>query len=483
MSVPDPSSVEDVLLQQHQVKVPCTHPKYPKNAMHVFAQNKYCDEWNKFMLESIPGDIVTCVAQDSKKDNMTKLANINIPDKPSATGNLTKELQIKVGAKVMITTNIDVSDGLTNGVMGWIVNIVKDKVKLNVKAILLKFENKDVGQNARNLSLYKDVNHDAVPIEPIQACFQINGSTSCNGTRVQFPLRLSWGVTIHKCQGLTLNEIVVDMTPSKGKYYPGQAYIAFSRVKTLEGLHIINYTRSQIKISPNVEEEMERLRMNLLPQIPKHLFEYELGHTKLVHINIGNIHRKLVDIKCDKLLKSADIISINETHLSTSDYLDSKMLNLGEDMQIYRKDRDSNGGGVALLIHKKLNPERICIQTTCELVSVSIHAPQEIVLICVYQPPSTSICSFTKEMNEVIKLFEGTELCIVGDINEDVYISQKTTCCSLFKSKGLYQIVTKPTCDSGTLIDHVYTRRTLQVKADVTDCYYSDHDFVLVNIN
>ena len=44
-------------------------------------------------------------------------------------------------------------------------------------------------------------------------------------------------------------------------------------------------------------------------------------------------------------------------------------------------------------------------------------------------------------------------------------------------------IVTKPTHDSGTLIDHVYTTKTLRAKSDVTDCYYSDHDFVLVNIN
>ena len=49
--------------------------------------------------------------------------------------------------------------------------------------------------------------------------------------------------------------------------------------------------------------------------------------------------------------------------------------------------------------------------------------------------------------------------------------------------KGLYQLVTKPTCDSGTLTDYVYTRRTLQIKTDVSDCYYSDYYFVLVNIN
>ena len=66
--------------------------------------------------------------------------------------------------------------------------------------------------------------------------------------------------------------------------------------------------------------------------------------------------------------------------------------------------------------------------------------------------------------------------------NEDVSLSENTTCCSLFRSKGLYQLVTKPTHDSGTLIDHAWAR-SLQIKTDVSDCYYSDHDFVLVNIN
>ena len=148
----------------------------------------------------------------------------------------------------------------------------------------------------------------------------------------------------------------------------------------------------------------------------------------------------------------------------------------------YITKTDKYGGGVAIIINKKLHPQEICIETTCELVSVRICAPEDIVLICVYWPPSTSMCSFAKEINDIIKLVEGTELCIIGDINEDVSISENRTCCLLFKSKGLYQLVTKPTCDSGTLIDHVYTRRTLQIKTDVSYYYYNDH-FVLVNIN
>ena len=194
------------------------------------------------MLKSLLGDTSICVACDSKKDNIMNLANINIPDKPSATGNLAKELKIKIGARVMIITNIDVSDGLTNGVMGTIVNILKDEEEVNVKVILVKFDNSDVGQSGRSQSLYKNINNrNAVPIVPFQASFQINSSNSCNASRLQFPLELSWAVTIHKCQWLTLDQIIVDMSPNKGKYYPGQAYVGFSRVKTLDGLHIINY--------------------------------------------------------------------------------------------------------------------------------------------------------------------------------------------------------------------------------------------------
>ena len=72
--------------------------------------------------------------------------------------------------------------------------------------------------------------------------FLYRKNASFQATRSQFPLRLTRAVTIHKCQGFTLPEIIIDMTCAKGKFKPGEAYVAFSRVRTLEKLHIINYT-------------------------------------------------------------------------------------------------------------------------------------------------------------------------------------------------------------------------------------------------
>ena len=115
---------------------------------------------------------------------------------------------------------------------------------------------------------------------------------------------------------------------------------------------------------------MERLRLNCLPQLPINLFESDPEHIKLLHINIGNICRKIVDMKCGNLVKSADIMCINETHLSKTDLFESNMLNHEENMEIYHKDRDIYGGGVAIIINKKLQPQEICIETMCALVSV-----------------------------------------------------------------------------------------------------------------
>lgn len=56
------------------------------------------------------------------------------------------------------------------------------------------------------------------------------------GTFKQVPLRLAYAVTIHKAQGLTLEKVYIDF--DRGMFAHGQAYVAFSRARTLEGLEI-----------------------------------------------------------------------------------------------------------------------------------------------------------------------------------------------------------------------------------------------------
>ena len=233
-------------------------------------------------------------------------------------------------------------------------------------------------------------------------------------------------------------------------------------------------------MSEHVEKEMERLRKNILPQMPSNLFQNVPGHVKLLHLNVGNVKTKIADIKNDDTFQNADIIVLNETHSQHSDTVTLDMIGLSQDRFIVHCDRNNRGGGVALMINTNLNPKHIRMQTILEIDVVQISAPMQIIVISVYRPPSTPIDVFINGMLEVIAQFRNIPICVVGDLNEDVSITSNTCCCTMFKLQGLQQMIKKPTHDSGTIIDHVYISHTLNtLQTDVTDCYYSDYNFIL----
>ena len=88
----------------------------------------------------------------------------------------------------MITTNIDVTDGLTNGAMGKVTNVVIDERTGKMSAILVSFDSKHVGQEAMHTHVHKGTNQNAVPIYQTLETFPIHKKASYQATRSQFPL-------------------------------------------------------------------------------------------------------------------------------------------------------------------------------------------------------------------------------------------------------------------------------------------------------
>ena len=91
-TVPIEGSNKDIMLQNCELKINPNDEKCPSNALHVYAQNVYCDEWNTYKLNLLPGKKFTNVATDSKKYDCTEIANITMPTNPHETGNLKKFL-------------------------------------------------------------------------------------------------------------------------------------------------------------------------------------------------------------------------------------------------------------------------------------------------------------------------------------------------------------------------------------------------------
>lgn len=75
-------------------------------------------------------------------------------------------------------------------------------------------------------------------------------------SRTQFPLNIAYAITIHKSQGMTFDSIIVDMREIFGT---GMAYVALSRVRTLSGLHIVNFDASKFIADRAVLQILDKL--------------------------------------------------------------------------------------------------------------------------------------------------------------------------------------------------------------------------------
>jgi ATP-dependent DNA helicase PIF1 len=147
-------------------------------------------------------------------------------------------LELKKGAVVMCIANIDLDLGICNGSQGKVVDIhlITSNVNVDMNVPLVKFNN--------GIEMYikpKSWQNENLP------CITIK----------QIPLVLAWATTIHKSQGLTLSHAEMDLGNQVFEY--GQAYVALSRVKSLEGLYLTALNPNKIKAHPRVIEFYTRI--------------------------------------------------------------------------------------------------------------------------------------------------------------------------------------------------------------------------------
>ena len=357
---------------------------YPTHALHVYRLNADVDTRNSHMLNSLAPESAqfTIKAIDSVAGQTSHFSLLNVSDKRSETGGLHGTLKLAIGARVMLTTNVDVSDGLVNGARGEVVRVVTNNSR-QVTSLLVRFDNNRVGYKAIQTSQYRSRFPHAVPLSKYEVVFFAKGKRGSEIKRLEFPLTLAWATTIHKVQGLTLDEIVVDM--KGGRFNPG---VAFSRVKTLDGLHILHFNSKAIKKSIDVENEMVRLNSNLLPPVPEVVCNP--SHVTFALLNVRSIVAKLPDIRADKHLSFASILCFCETLLNPSQL--SPIL-LDDQIDI-RCDRVTceNKGGVLICVPSHMRPANVHRFATSgiEAVSATIQLPgaDKLQLALIYRSPS-----------------------------------------------------------------------------------------------
>lgn len=129
------------------------------------------------------------------------------------------ELRLKYGTKVILTANTEFHK---NGQVGYVVGFVGDKIEVlledtEVQILVDKFKWEEI-----DYELGSDGGIARTP----------------TGSYKQYPMKHGWAITIHKSQGQSISHAMIDF--GRGCFAHGQAYVALSRLRTLEGLGLMN---------------------------------------------------------------------------------------------------------------------------------------------------------------------------------------------------------------------------------------------------
>lgn len=199
-------------------------PKREGKPIILAGTNAVADTYNQRGLQQLAGEWVTYEGVISGEFKLEK-DKLPVPDK----------LALKLGARIMTVKN-DKGKNWVNGSLGTITKLGKQ----SVWALLDDTQAEHEIEAASWETIRYEWDEDSQRIE-----------ATVIGSYTQIPVIPAWALTIHKAQGLTLDNVRIDL--QRGAFASGQAYVALSRARSLEGLSFASPLRvSDVMIDPRI---------------------------------------------------------------------------------------------------------------------------------------------------------------------------------------------------------------------------------------
>ncbi|CAL9706649.1 unnamed protein product [Knipowitschia caucasica] len=452
--------------------------KCPTDVLHIFATNRFVKLHNTKTLALLYKDIVRISADDYKKDARTGTMELQAKPYKEDFNGLAAKLELAIGARVMLTRNIDLSQGLVNGAFANLTRVVYSPSNpTHVLKLGLDLDNKNPRRSGSDHLVY------LVRLEE-------NITKKKGMVRRQFPIKLAFACTIHKVQGMTTSSAVVSF---KQIFQAGMGYVAVSRVTSLSGLHIIDMDETNLYANPGITDALDKMRKaNLEHIMPFYLISQTLDKSStfsVIHHNTQGLPSHIQDIQAHHELRLSDVLCFTETRLQC---FVAPALHL-EGYTMYERSRhvsytnfsdmaSKDGGGVAIYVKNHIVAHEIRYVhnvTDLEFVVVQVESPFTALIVTIYRPPTYNVKPFLQNLTallECLEMLDTRTIIVCGDLNENLLYYGKKPIMEVFQSKGYGQLISSATTDRQTLLDVIYVSNPQScLHSGVLQAYYSYH--------
>ena len=450
-----------------------------KGALFISAKVKPVTRFNEIALDKTPGKLYVSRARHMQA--LSKSYKPRIEKKSGRIGDtqFVDELNIKIGARVMLITNIDVSDLLCNGAIGTVLGVVEGQSGV-ISTVIVKFDNPRAGKKSRegNMMMANKYPEGTIvkKIEREYSLTRNQGLISSTAKLIQFPLVLAWAVTVHKFQGQTVKapqKVVLDL---RSVFEAAQAYVMASRVQELDQVYILEeLPKDKIYANQSALAEIDRLLQVSINRNPTKwdCTKDDNSKTRISFLNCRSIKNKFENIESDRSLLLSDIFILTET------WLEEDIDATEYEMKEYKTDLNSRGRGKGIASYYNRRFSHVS-NINGDGFQMSKLKSERIDVIGIYRSQGGNDREMIEKLKKIIDKEKTT--IIGGDMNICVRAHPGNYLTKTLTEFGFQQVVTESTHMDGGIIDHIY----VYIKGDIIakwsveyfPKYYSDHDGV-----
>jgi CRISPR/Cas system-associated endoribonuclease Cas2 len=458
---------------------PYGHSDLGEVALYIVCTRMKCAKINREYLDSHPGNDILIKARHFHPTQQNFKPRLCKKEGTVGNSSFMDQLRVKIGCKIILIHNIDTADGLTNGQLGKLLEVIRSEDG-SIAKVIIEFKNENAGKQnrAKNIQFSSKYPRGTV-IEKVSFSYSLSKKATAGSSRatvIQFPLKVAHAITAHKIQGQTIPKPLKVALDISSIFEDAQAHVMLTRVEEFQQIYILeSLPEDKIRASSKALAELGEMNSRSINQNPIIWKRQNTSLMKICSLNCMNLSNNFDEIIYDNTLKESTLLALSETWLDQQNTFN---------INGYKAHYNSIGPGKGLALYYKSEIFKPGLEIKEVRMQISKLESKELDVIIVYRSEQGNLTDLVEHMKKLINI--GVNTVVTGDFNICYFSNRNNKITKYLENEGFSQLMNEPTHTKGRHLDHLYFRPGKNPVGIPSiyrySPYYSDHDAICATI-